>query len=272
MSRVRRTARTLARGLPTWRRSPATVTYLCVLVTTYWVTTRLLPIGQGLQVFRAVSTNLDNLGHHPARSLLGSALFPATPLLSTPGVLTLGVGIAGCLGWIERTHGTWRALVTLAAGHLGATLLTVPVVVYGIASHRYDPAESSAFDFGISYGAAAAMAAITGRLHPLARPLWLLSGIGYLLALAEWHGPLPDFTTVGHLCAVAIGLAMAPLLGLNKAAAARMTAGSGDCPNDGREGFSGGRSPRGVHPDGPSVSSNPRAADSKSLAGSSAAQ
>ncbi|MEV7188898.1 rhomboid-like protein [Kitasatospora sp. NPDC093102] len=211
-----RAARRLASLLPTWRRSPATVTYLCVLLTTYWVTFRLLPLDQAERVFHAVSTNLDNLQHHPVRSLLGSALFPATPLLSVPGVLTLGVGIAGCLGWIERTHGTGRALAALAIGHFGATLVTAPVVMCGIVSGRYDPAEAFGFDFGISYAAVAAMAAVTGRLPGLLRPLWLLSGVGYVLSTAEWYGLLPDFTTIGHLSAVALGCMAARLLGLDR--------------------------------------------------------
>jgi hypothetical protein len=159
--------------LPTWRRCPATVTYLLVLVTTYWITMCLLPRDQALHLLLTVSTNPHNLTQHPLQALLGSALFPATPLLSTPGILTLGVGIGCCMGLIERTRGTWRALATFAAGHTLITLLTVPVVLYGISAHRYDPAARDGLDFGVSYGAIATMAAITSHLPRPLRPLWL---------------------------------------------------------------------------------------------------
>ncbi|MEV7189609.1 rhomboid-like protein [Kitasatospora sp. NPDC093102] len=193
-------------GLPTWRCCPATMAYLCVLVTTYWISMRLLPRDEALRLLLSISTNMNNLAHHPVRSLLGSALFPAPPLLSVSGVLTVGVGIAGCLGLVERVYGRWRAVGLAAAGHLGATCLTVPVVLFGVSSHRYDTAELHTFDFGVSYVAVAAMAAIVHRLPRVVRPLWLLSGVGYLLSDADWYGWLPDFTTIGHLCAVAIGL------------------------------------------------------------------
>ncbi|MFF1873894.1 rhomboid-like protein [Kitasatospora herbaricolor] len=202
--------------LPTWQRCPATVTYLLVLVTTYWITMCLLPRDQALHLLLSVSTNLHNLTQHPLRALLGSALFPATPLLSTSGILTLGVGIGCCMGLIERTRGTWRALATFAAGHTLATLLTVPVVLLGISTHRYDPAELDGLDFGVSYGAVATMAAMTSHLPRPLRPLWLASGVGYLLSTASWYGALPDFTTVGHMLAVGIGLAAARLLRLNR--------------------------------------------------------
>lgn len=202
--------------LSTWQRCPATVAYLVVLVTTYWITIRLLPREQALRLLLAVSTNLDNLTHHPLQALVGSALFPATPILSLPGILTLGVGIGCCMGLIERTCGTWRALTTFAAGHVVATLLTVPVILYGIATHRYAPAERHGFDFGVSYGAVASMAAITSRLPRALRPLWLASSVGFLLSTATWYGALPDFTTIGHLCALGIGLTAARLLRLNR--------------------------------------------------------
>jgi membrane associated rhomboid family serine protease len=50
------------------------------------------------------------------------------------------------------------------------------------------------------------------------RPVWLIAGVGYLLSVASWSGLLPDFTTVGHLFATAIGLLLAVTLTGRRAA------------------------------------------------------
>jgi hypothetical protein len=195
--------------LPNWRDSPLTLGYLCVLLTTYWLTIHLLPFENARPMLLAISTNIGNIEHHPVTALVGSALVPVPPLLSLPGALTVGVGIGICMAFLERTYGRWRAAATFLSGHLGATLLTVPVIEYGVAAHRYDPQELHGFDFGVSYGAVAAMSAITLHLPRWARPLWVMGGTSYLLSMAEWSDFLPDFTTVGHLLALAIGLAAA---------------------------------------------------------------
>jgi hypothetical protein len=64
------------------------------------------------------------------------------------------------------------------------------------------------------------MAAITSHLPRPLRPLWLAGWVGYLLSTATWYGALPDFTTIGHMLAIGIGLATARLLRLKPPPAA----------------------------------------------------
>src|SRR5262249_5796110 len=81
---------------------------------------------------------------------------------------------------------------------------------------HYGPQLRTAFDFGVSYGSGAVTAAVVGYLPWWARPVWIAAGVGYLLSDATWSGRWPDFTTVGHLTAVAIGVLAATLLNLNR--------------------------------------------------------
>src|SRR5262249_13645803 len=96
------------------------------------------------------------------------------------------------------------------------TLLTLPVIAAGIATGHYGPELRTAFDFGVSYGSGAVTAAGVGYLPRWARPVWIAAGVGDLLSDAAWSGRGPDFTTVGPLGAVAIGVLAATLLNLNR--------------------------------------------------------
>jgi hypothetical protein len=199
-----------------WRRSPGTTVLVAFWLLVYWLTTEVLPPSRAVALLRMVSTNLANMRDHPVVALAGSALVVAPPLFSVGGLLTVGFGLAGCMAWLERRAGTVRALGVFAAGHVGATLLTLPVIEAGIATGHYGPQLRTAFDFGVSYGSGAVTAAVVGYLPRWARPVWIAGGVGYLLSDATWSGRWPDFTTIGHLAAVAIGVLAATLLNLNR--------------------------------------------------------
>jgi hypothetical protein len=201
--------------------SPVTAGYLAVLLGVYGITHHLLSADQWAAVLRSASTNVTNLEHHPVLSLAGSAVLIATPLFSQDTLLTVGLGIAGCMGWIERRRGGRVAAGTFLAGHVGATMLTLPVILAGIAAGRYPAELRDALDIGISYGSIAMTAAIVRELPRWLAPLWAAGGVAYLLSEADWFGPLPDFTTVGHLFAVAIGLTAAALPALRRSLAGR---------------------------------------------------
>lgn len=199
------------------REAPLTAVLVVVLLAGHaW-----LAVSPGAGRFLAwASTNLDNLADHPVGALAASALVVDGPVLLPDAgtIITLGLGVVGALGWIEARHGTARAATVFVVGHVGATLLTAPVVAAGIADGRYDPAVRSALDVGISYGAEAALAAVTvllARAPRLPRGVWvpwLAFVLAWPLADAGWAGLLPDFTTVGHLLAAALGLATGALL------------------------------------------------------------
>ena len=83
------------------------------------------------------STNIVNLGTHPLGALVGSALIVNGSLLDAGTVITLWLGIAGALWSVEARHGTVPAAAVFLGGHVGGTLLTVPVILPGIRAGRY---------------------------------------------------------------------------------------------------------------------------------------
>jgi hypothetical protein len=195
------------------RRSPVTAGFLVLLVATHLWLDHALPPAAAQRVLLAVSTNLDNLHQHPLRSLVGSAFFFEGTLTGIDTldfigtIITLGFGIAICLAWLEYRYGPMRAFIVFAAGHVGATLLTAPVIAYAVADGYYPPTVRQALDFGISYGAQACLAACALQL-PRA---WRFPVIALILAWpmigGSWSDGIPDFVTIGHLLAAAIGFA-----------------------------------------------------------------
>jgi hypothetical protein len=188
------------------RRNPVTAGYLGLLLATHPWADRLGPL---------VSTNLHNLAVDPVGSLVGSALVFDGTLTDIPSegfagtVITLGFGVAGALAWLERRHGPRRAFTVFTAGHVGATLLTAGVITVALRRGWYPDSIRQASDFGISYGSQAALGAAV-LLSRRPRVLRALAAAGVLvwpLAGAGWSGPLPDFTTIGHLFAAGIGFA-----------------------------------------------------------------
>jgi hypothetical protein len=158
------------------------------------------------------STNVVNLATHPLGALVASALIVNGPLLDAGTVITLWLGIGGALWWVESRRGPVRAAVVFLGGHVGGTLLTVPVILAAIRAGRYPEATRTTVDVGISYGAQAALAAVVVALPRWVRVPWVVFVFGWPLVDAEWSGLLPDFTTVGHLFAAAIGFVLAGTL------------------------------------------------------------
>ncbi|MBV9025697.1 MAG: hypothetical protein JO362_18325 [Streptomycetaceae bacterium] len=194
------------------RRNPLTAGYLVLLVLTHlWLL--LVSPAMARTVLLAVSTNVDNLAHEPVGPLLGSALFfdgtltRINSLLFIGTLITLGLGIAQCLAWLERRWGARRAFALFLLGHVGATLLTAVIIEAALAHGWYPQSVRQSLDFGISYGAQAVLAATTFLLPKRVRPWWAVFVVAWPLGGAEWSGPLPDFTTVGHLIATALGFA-----------------------------------------------------------------
>jgi hypothetical protein len=200
--------------------SPATAAYLLVLLVVHLVLDHVLTPHAAAGAEQYLSTNLDNLEDHPLPALLGSGLVVDSPLghpfsLGFGGTLiTLVAGIAVVLAALERRFGTARACGVLAAGHLGATLLVAPVIALAIARGWYPADLRAAHDVGISYGAQAALACATFTLvrGRAARVLWAAAVLAWPLAGAVWTMRLPDFTTIGHLAAAAIGFTLGLLM------------------------------------------------------------
>ncbi len=191
------------------RAGPGTAALLSILLVAHgWLGHRADPG----QVLAWVSTNTDNLARHPLGSLAGSLLFFGGTVTDAGSVITLGLGVAGALWWLEAHAGPARAGTVFLAGHVGATLLTAVVIAAAVRDGRYPPEVRSALDFGISYGAETVLAAVTVAVPRWARWPWTLFVLGWPLADSRWYGLLPDFTTVGHLISAALGFALGALL------------------------------------------------------------
>jgi hypothetical protein len=181
-------------------RNPVTAGYLVSVLLCSWLVGALSrPPADA--VLHAISTNLDNMGRHPLFSLATSALVSAGGLqvVTVPGVVC-------CLAWLERRFGAWRAFGVFAVGHVIGTLLSLAVIVLALRAGRYPAEVRGGLDYGVSYGAVAALTAV-GPFPPR----WLgvpCATFGLLYGFTEttWYGALPDFSTVGHVSAALCGL------------------------------------------------------------------
>jgi hypothetical protein len=196
------------------RRSPVTTAYITALLCVHWITDHALTPVDSAGVKRYVSTNLDNLQHHPVQSIVGSAFLVDGSLthvftLSFGGTLiTFVLGIAIVLARLESRLGAARAYVVFTAGHIGATLIVAGLIAAAVAVGWYPEQVRSALDFGISYGSQAALGCATLTLVPRRfRIAWFLLVITWPLGGMSIVGRLPDFATLGHWVSAGIGLA-----------------------------------------------------------------
>lgn len=149
-------------------------------------------------VIRHMSTNLHNLSHGRIATLVGSAfVVDAGPLyLWLPGLICL-------LAVAELAWGSGPLAIATVLGHVGASLLvaaglTVAVTFGWIArSVAHDP------DVGMSYVAMGALGVLTGAMPPRWRASWAVWWITVALVVIAGG---PDFTDVGHLLALALGM------------------------------------------------------------------
>jgi hypothetical protein len=191
-----------------------TTVYIIALLCVHWITNHALTPADSAGFKRYVSTNLDNLQHHPVQSIVGSAFLVDAPLtrvftLGFGGTLiTLVLGIAIVLARLESRLGAARAYAVFTAGHIGATLIVAGLIAAAVAIGWYPEQVRSAFDFGISYGSQAALGCATLTLVPRRlRTAWFLLVITWPLGGMSIVGRLPDFATLGHWVSAGIGLA-----------------------------------------------------------------
>ncbi|HEY5833330.1 rhomboid-like protein [Streptomyces sp.] len=150
-------------------------------------------------LLHSVSTNLVELGRHPTRALVASALWIETP----SGFAVYALLFEAVHATAERRLGTWRWLLVVATAHVGATLLSQKVVRLGIRAQRLPDSLAHTIDIGVSYGLAGVVGVLT---YGVPRP-WRW---GYLAAVLGYFAyPVVNggtFTDLGHLTAVLIGL------------------------------------------------------------------
>ncbi|MEU2450768.1 rhomboid-like protein [Streptomyces sp. NPDC012765] len=205
------------------RRAPLTAAYVCLLLVSHaWVLYG-LSADRSAAVLGHVSTNLDNLQDHPLSSLVGSVLFfdgTLTDVASTEFVgtfITLGLGVCCFLARAEHRWGKRRAVAVFLGGHVAATLITAAVIAVALQHDWYPAAVRQALDYGVSYGAQTVLAIGTLALPRRGRLPWAVFVLGWPLGGAEWTtGPLPDFTTVGHLTAAVLGFGLLAVPGFRR--------------------------------------------------------
>ncbi|MER6086276.1 rhomboid-like protein [Streptomyces sp. NPDC001833] len=192
------------RLLPTPTGTPVTFAYTAILALTSLFAScaspRLL-----YAVYQDSSTDVAHLLRTPVFVLLASALWVAGGLLSP-----FALAFALVLTALERRIGGARAIVVFLTGHVLATLATeVPVGLAVLAGHL--PATSlHRLDYGISFGVAASIGALSGLLAPWLRwPLLVLVGYDLIEDLIAFEDPMTNW---GHLIALGIGAALWPVV------------------------------------------------------------
>jgi rhomboid family protein len=181
-----------------------TVTYAVILFSVSMTLSALGPTAAG-RVFQYASTNLHNLNHGHLATLLDSAFVvdAGAPYLWLPGLICL-MGAAELL-WRSR-----RLVVGFAVGHIGATLLVAVGLATAVKQGWLPVSITVAEDVGMSYGATAVLGTLTGAVPGRWRAVWIG---GWLAVGASVLWVTSDFTDVGHVVALLLGMAVATRFG-----------------------------------------------------------
>ena len=166
----------------------------------------LLALGPNVQsvVVSRMSTNLYNLANGHLATLVASAF-----VTDGDDIYFLLPGLVCLLALGELV---WRArglMLAFAVGHVGATLLVAVGLAVAIGAGWLPISVAHASDVGISYGAVAVLGALTTVIPPRWRPVW----IGWWLGAALLPASGADFTAVGHLLALMLGMGLSRWLG-----------------------------------------------------------
>ena len=195
--------RQAAKSVWTWVRSaPGTYIWLLALLfTTLFL--RRLPEHVQEHFLGRRSTNLHHLAEDPIRVLFSSAFW-----LEGGGWLGYLVLFTIFHATAERWLGTWRWLCVVVIAHVGATYLSEGVLYEGIRHGYVDSSAANTLDVGVSYG----LAGIVGVLvYLIAKPWRYVYLAGALIFYAVPLIFATNFTAVGHMSALLLGLACYPI-------------------------------------------------------------
>jgi hypothetical protein len=193
-------------------KAPGThILLLIVMITT--LMQRGLDETTATRVLRQASTNLVHMTRDAPRVLFLSAF-----LLDHGHLLVEVVLFTLVMVPVERWIGTYRWMGVFAAGHVGATLATTVGIWLQVRSGSAGSNLVYPVDVGVSYGLYAVAAVLPRRLPRPADVIVLGIIVGLALRGVVMSG---TFTDWGHAAAVAIGLALAPLVAPRRREAAR---------------------------------------------------
>ena len=184
-----------------------------------------LPAHSHAEIIGWSSTNLVNLRHDPAGSLVTSAFVPGDPAITWV--------ILGALGLftVNRLLGNVRTVVLLVAGHVAGTLVSEGIVGYQVSHAILPQSARTLVDVGPSYVIVCALVAAT-----LYGSRWERAAAGAGFAVLSFHifrglSHL-DVTATGHVVATATGAVLGGLL-LRRARAAKASRSAGEGSGDG---------------------------------------
>jgi hypothetical protein len=190
-------SRTAVRTLSAAVSLRVTAAYAAVLVAVSVRLTALSPEARDAVVSR-MSTNLHNLAHGRLSTLIGSAFVSGDNIFVwLPGFVCLLA--LGELIWLGR-----GLLIAFAVGHIGATLLVAVWLATAVEAGWLPISVARADDVGISYGAVCVLGALTASIPSRWRPTW----IGWWLGTAVTAVSVANFTAVGHVLALLLGIGL----------------------------------------------------------------
>lgn len=206
--------RTRTRIVGLWRGRDVGVVYgLLVIVVSVWIAIH--PDPQVRLLVEQSSTNLSNMASHPIEVLLASAFVvsPLTQLVLIPVIIWV-------FGIVQRWLGRAALFAVWVFGHVGATLFVMSMEINALYRHIAHFSIVVKPDVGVSYGMAAAIGLLAARV-PRGWRLWYALGCLVVTGgmLVIWR----DFTSVGHLTAIVIGLGMAAAVHGGERAEQRVT-------------------------------------------------
>lgn len=175
-----------------------TASYAVILLAIYLILAALGPHAHEVAVSR-MSTNVHNLGRGHLGTLIGSAFVNdgGDLFFWLPGLVCLLA--LGELMWCGRD-----LLVTFAVGHIGATVIVAVGLVAAIETGMLPVSVARASDVGISYGAVCVLGAFTAAIPARWRGVWA----GWWLGTAVVAAVSADFTAVGHVVALLLGIGL----------------------------------------------------------------
>jgi len=198
----------------TWawvRSAPLTYAWLVILL----ITTLLqhaLPARRLHQLLQKQSTNLHHLTTDPIRVLLESLLW-IDGQYWWPYLLVFTVFLAPAERWLG--HLRWLAVGLVC--HICATYLSEAYLYWTIQEAEASPRLIDARDIGVSYFVVGIVGVLVYRIAPPWRWVYLAAAT---LVFAGSLAIRTDFTELGHLCALLLGLACYPLTRRRRAAVA----------------------------------------------------
>jgi hypothetical protein len=184
------------------RGAPLTYSWLVLLLTTT-IIQHSMSVERLHRLLRKDSTNLHHLASDPIRVLIESLLWIDGKYL-WPYLVVYTVFLAPAERWLG--HLRWLAVGLVC--HIGATYLSEGYLYLTIQEAITSPRLIDVRDIGVSYFVAGIVAVLAYRIPRPWRWVYIAATV---LVFAVALALRTNFTGVGHLCAVGLGLACYPL-------------------------------------------------------------